>query len=220
MRQYPSPLYLLLLLLTACATPISLCVGPVFKLNQGQRAEVTVSDTAVPPRPPAPAKEVPKAALPVAAQASQALPGKGVSPAAASAQAAYTALELAAGMTRVKLYFANPTRGKNGDCPNVYFVERDVFTVPTIGSSTLVELMKGPTDDEKAVGYRSYFAPSARLKGLAIRGDLAEVAFEAGMKATDDKCATATLRHQIVSTMMQFPAVKRVGITSGVSVWK
>lgn len=127
--------------------------------------------------------------------------------------------ESAAMTTRIKLYFPNATRGKNGDCPNVYYVERDVFTVPTIGTSTMAELIKGPSDEERGMGYSSAFEDGTKFKSLKISNGLAEVRFDPDFKAAKGACSRNTLRMQIVATLQQFPEVKRVGITAGTTSW-
>lgn len=127
--------------------------------------------------------------------------------------------ELAVPTKRVKLYFVNSSRTQSGTCPSVYFVEREVPAPQSTPQEVLTELIKGPSEDERAKGYASAFENGTKFKSLKVSNGLAEVRFDPDFKTAKGACARNTLRMQIVSTLQQFPEVNRVGITAGTESW-
>lgn len=114
----------------------------------------------------------------------------------------------------VRLYFS--LNGNPSDtCDVVHPVERLVSSKLAVYRAVIDELLKGPTVNEKNVGYSTSIPVNAALKSVAADADGVVTAdfTEALARGVSGPCRPATIRSQIAVTLRQFPEVRDVIIT-------
>jgi hypothetical protein len=99
------------------------------------------------------------------------------------------------------------------DCAAVAPVERTVAETAAIGRASVAELLKGPTEAERAEGYATSIPPYAGLNSLVIGGGMARADFTSGLEPGGGACRAAAVRAQIENTLLQFDAVESVTIS-------
>jgi len=114
----------------------------------------------------------------------------------------------------VKVYFRMAGFDAPAACDTVQPVERTVSSKAAVYRAVIDELIKGPTDAEKAAGYSSALPASVTLKSVAADADGVVTADFTGslLRGVSGSCRLAALRAQIVSTLKQFPEVRDVVI--------
>jgi hypothetical protein len=185
---------LLAALLSGCAAHVSLCgSGPIVPLNSDVRA------VEAPPAPQRPQAKDTRAASPP--QRSDPAPS---------------------GTRRVKLYFAQSAKPGEENCPLIVPVERDVAIGASLVTSVTVELLRGPTPEERGGGLLNAIDPSSTLKEAVVTKSLIDVRFVSLKLDRGVGCAAATLRKQVIATMLglDLPGVDRVGISPDQKEWK
>jgi germination protein M len=105
------------------------------------------------------------------------------------------------GTTAVGVYFVRD--GKLG------FAERSVGSMPSIATSTLEELLAGPTESEREAGLTSDIPPNTGIVSLEIADDKALVELSNPL----DELGTA----QVMHTLTQLETVERVRLEGHVS---
>lgn len=76
------------------------------------------------------------------------------------------------------------------------------------------ELVKGPTEQEKAVGFFSSINTATKIREIKIENGIATVDFnEALEKGAAGSCMVQIIRSQITQTLKQFPEIKEVVIS-------
>lgn len=115
----------------------------------------------------------------------------------------------------VKLYFGNDKMNPEMmDCSLVYAVERPVTNTVTIGRAAVEELLKGPTETEKAGGYRTQINMGVKINKLTIENGVAKIDFDKEIeKGLGGSCRVSAIRSQIETTLKQFSSVKTVIIS-------
>lgn len=116
----------------------------------------------------------------------------------------------------VKVYFNNTKSDPNMlDCSKVYPVTRIIPKTEAVGRAALAELIKGPTEQEKAAGYVSNLINSdTTIQNLTIKDGVAKVDFSAALeRGVGGSCRVSAIRSQIIETLKQFPTVKDVIIS-------
>jgi spore germination protein GerM len=118
-------------------------------------------------------------------------------------------------MQTVKAYFGNSNLNPGAmDCAAVYPVDREVAKTPQVGRAAILELLKGPRQDEKNGGYYTSLNEGVKLNSLSIKDGVARVDFGAKMEeGMGGSCRVAAVRSQVTKTLMQFPTVKSVVIS-------
>lgn len=118
---------------------------------------------------------------------------------------------------RLEVFYSNTKLDPSGvyDCTLVYPVERTVPREADIIRVALQELLKGPTDEEKAQGYTSPFSAatadilvSVRTSGGTVYVDFKD--FRELLPGVSASCGSQQFRHQVEQTLKQFPNVGRV----------
>lgn len=100
------------------------------------------------------------------------------------------------------------------DCKKVFVTERKITKTTAVARAALLELFKGPTEEEKEEGYFTAIAPGVEIKGLVIENGIARADFNEALEAgADSACEYLTVREQIVRTLKQFPTIKDVVIS-------
>lgn len=115
----------------------------------------------------------------------------------------------------VKVFFGNNQFDPQVfDCKANFFVEREILKTQGVARAALEELLKGPTDAEKAQGYFTSINPGVKIQKLTIKDDLAKVDFDEQLEfQVGGSCRVAAIRSQITETLKQFPTVQNVLIS-------
>lgn len=115
----------------------------------------------------------------------------------------------------LRVYFGNTVNDPQAlDCGKTYPVSRTVPKTSTVGRRALEELLKGPTEAEKTLGYSTSIKEGAKIQRLLIQEGVAEVDFnEALQSGVGGSCKVAMIRSQITSTLKQFSTVENVVIS-------
>ena len=111
-----------------------------------------------------------------------------------------------------KVYFGKPSTGSY-DCSEVFPVRRTVAETAAIGRAAIAELLKGPTEEERAQGYWTSIPAYAELNSLVIADRVAKADFSYGLEPGGGSCAVTAIRSQIENTIFQFDTVDTVIIS-------
>lgn len=112
----------------------------------------------------------------------------------------------------VSVYFTNPDRGADDEWSEPYAVERTV-PAPDVLRGALEALLEGPTPDEEAEGYESWFSAetSGLLNSVELEDGTAYVDFDATLRDVIPNASTSSgsrlLLTQLSTTATQFPTV-------------
>jgi spore germination protein GerM len=123
---------------------------------------------------------------------------------------------VAAAATELRVYFNNAQRaGTDADCAIVFALPRQVPKTEGVAAAALQQLFAGPTDGERAAGYRSPFsaATAGLLKRIRIEHGTAYVDLHdarAQLAGATSSCGAAEFQMQVERTLHQFPTVRRV----------
>lgn len=118
--------------------------------------------------------------------------------------------------TLLRVYFNNERLAATPtDCAVVFDVYRQVPKTEAVAAAALRELFAGPTESERAAGYRSPFsaATAGLLKRVFIVRGTAYVDLNDPrelLPGATSSCGAAEFNTQIERTLRQFPTVQRV----------
>ena len=99
-------------------------------------------------------------------------------------------------------------------CSVVFPLPRRILKTAAVARAALEELLKGPTEDEKAQGYFSNINPGVKIQSLTIDGNgTAKADFSSELESTGGSCRVTEIRSEINFTLKQFPTVKNVVIS-------
>lgn len=100
------------------------------------------------------------------------------------------------------LYFANANLGSDQDCSKVFPVHRLISD--TLNDSPYLELLKGPTADEKKLGYASSIPEGVKIVSISQRaaaaGTQVLIDFSPQMSQAAGACRVSSIRAQIEQT--------------------
>lgn len=115
----------------------------------------------------------------------------------------------------VRVFFGNKIFDPGAlDCSKNFPVERTIPKTLAVGRAALEELLKGPTEDEKAQGYFTSINPGVKIQSLTIENGVAKVDFDEQLEfQVGGSCRVTAIRSQIINTLLQFPTVKEVIIS-------
>lgn len=122
----------------------------------------------------------------------------------------------AAATTTLSVYFNHAQRaGTEADCAIVFSLPRPVPRTEAVATAALQQLFAGPTEAERAAGYRSPFsaASAGMLKRVHINHGTAYVDLHdlrTRLGGATSSCGAAEFRMQVERTLRQFPTVRRV----------
>ncbi len=118
---------------------------------------------------------------------------------------------------RVKVFFCNSKLNPEAlDCSLVFPVEREIVkgSIVDLISNTVLELLKGPTEEEREEGYFSEINPGVRVKSIRIKNGIARIDFdEQFLYGLGGSCKVSAIRAQIEKTLNQFEGIREVVIT-------
>lgn len=117
---------------------------------------------------------------------------------------------------KVKVFFNNNKMDPEVSCNKVFPVEREIPKTESTGSASLLELFKGPTEEEKNAGFFTSINDGVRLQTLMIGMDsgIARADFNEQLQAgVGGSCKVSAIRAQITETLKQFSTIKSVEIS-------
>lgn len=113
----------------------------------------------------------------------------------------------------IKVYFSN---NKNGfdDCTKVQPVMRSIPRTSAVAKAALEQLLAGPTEQERAQGYFSWFSQDTKsaLLGVKVKNKTAYVNLKdirQTITNASSSCGSTILMAQLETTLKQFPSIKR-----------
>jgi len=114
----------------------------------------------------------------------------------------------------VKIYFNNDKLDPEFSCHKVFPVEREIPKTLAVARAALLELLKGPTEEEKARGFLTNINPGVKIQNLVIESGVAKVDFDEQLEfQVGGSCRVAAIRAEITETLKQFPTIKEVVIS-------
>lgn len=100
------------------------------------------------------------------------------------------------------------------DCTTVTLFPRIIIKSPEFVYMSLVELLKGPTTEEKAHGATTQIADTAKINSFRMQGDTAYADFNSALQpSVGGSCRIQAIRSQIENTLKQFFGLKNVVIS-------
>lgn len=119
------------------------------------------------------------------------------------------------GYAKIKVFFNNSKMDPEASCNRVFPAEREILKIEAIGSAALWQLLIGPTEEEKALGFFTSINENVKMQSLEIdQNGTAKVDFDDQLeKGVGGSCRVSAIRAQIIETLKQFPTVKNVIIS-------
>ena len=114
----------------------------------------------------------------------------------------------------VKAFFNNSQLDPEASCNKVFSTERTIAKTEAVARAALLELLKGPTEEEKRAGFFTSINPNVKIQTLTIENGIAKVDFDEQLEfQVGGSCRVSAIRSQITETLRQFPTVKNVVIS-------
>lgn len=110
----------------------------------------------------------------------------------------------------VRVFFTNSAMNGNGDCRNVFSVERPRGQSAAVAEHALKELLAGPTSSDREAGYVTELPRGVVLRGIRITNGVAVANFSSQLRSSAGACRAEAIRAQIERTLFQFPSVQSV----------
>lgn len=114
--------------------------------------------------------------------------------------------------TDVSIFFRN-TQMASRDCSAAYPVTRTMAQTSAVGRASIYEMLKGPTAEEKKLGYLTQIPAGVTLNSLVISNGVAKADFSALLRPTRYPCVDGAMSRQISQTLEQFDTVDSAEIT-------
>ena len=116
--------------------------------------------------------------------------------------------------TVVKVFFNNNRLDPEFSCNKVYAVSREIPKTQTLARAALEELLKGPTENEKLLGFSTSINSGVKIQKLTIVNGVAKVDFDEQLEfQVGGSCRVAAIGAQITQTLKQFSAVQSVVVS-------
>ncbi|MFH1030692.1 MAG: GerMN domain-containing protein [bacterium] len=114
----------------------------------------------------------------------------------------------------VKVYFNNSKLDPEFSCNKVFPVEREIYDTKAVARAAIEELLKGPTEDEKANGFFTSINSGVKINSLSIENKIARIDFAEGIEyQVGGSCRVSAIRAEITETLKQFDSVDEVIIS-------
>jgi len=114
----------------------------------------------------------------------------------------------------LEVYFSNTQSDPKAECEKVVPAIRSIAKVEKIGTASLEELLKGPNDEEKTLGFATLIPTNAKLQTFTIQGTVGRPDFTAELdKDVAGSCRVLAIRAQIEKTILQFSTIESVIIS-------
>jgi len=112
------------------------------------------------------------------------------------------------------VFFNNDRMDPEFSCNKVFPVEREILKTQAVARAALTELLKGPTEAEKAQGFFTSINPGVKIQELTIENGVARVDFDSQLEfQVGGSCRVSAIRAEITQTLKQFPTVNSVIIS-------
>lgn len=125
--------------------------------------------------------------------------------------------------SEIKIFFSNTSQDPNSlNCEITYPASREISMLSENESGRLGELayiairelLKGPTESEKSMGFFTLINPEAKIQKISIENGIAKADFnQAFNEGVGGSCRVQAIRSQITETLKQFPQIKEVIIS-------
>ncbi|MBU1102648.1 GerMN domain-containing protein [Patescibacteria group bacterium] len=116
--------------------------------------------------------------------------------------------------TVVKIFFNNDRLDPEFSCNKVFAASREISKTQALARGALEELLKGPTENEKLLGFSTSINSGVKIQKLTITDGVAKVDFDEQLEfQVGGSCRVAAIRAQITETLKQFSAVQSVVIS-------
>ncbi|MDD5290069.1 MAG: GerMN domain-containing protein [Patescibacteria group bacterium] len=120
------------------------------------------------------------------------------------------------GKIKVKVFFQNSEldASTDYDCSKFLAVEREVDKTEGIARVALEELLKGPSQAEKDLGFTTTIPAGVKIQKLEITDGVAKVDFSSDLESgVGGSCRVTAIRAQISETLKQFSTVSSIIIS-------
>lgn len=115
---------------------------------------------------------------------------------------------------KIKIYFNNSQMDPEYSCNKVFAIEREVPKTEAVAKVAIEELLKGPTDVEKDLGFFTNINKGVKIQNLRIENETAYIDFNEQLQyQVGGSCRVSAIRSQIEETLKQFLTVKNVIIS-------
>lgn len=109
----------------------------------------------------------------------------------------------------VKVFFPKNNAGAS-DCSVVYPFNRTISSTLYVASAAMVELSKGPTVEEKKLGYFGVIPEGTKINSISLVGSVISVDFNKNIENDFTTCSGAARLSAINKTLLQFPTIKLI----------
>lgn len=111
----------------------------------------------------------------------------------------------------LNIFFANNQLNTRRSCTEVFPVTRSVAETSALGRASLLQILNGPSENERYQGYRSSLPYKTIINSFIISGGIATVTVSKDIEKTSN-CEKQRAFEQIKQTLLQIPSVKEVMI--------
>lgn len=120
-------------------------------------------------------------------------------------------------MMTLKIYFPNPDMASGADnCLEVFPVNRSVVETIAPARASLEELFRGPTTEEKRLGFSTVLSSDIKIQKLTINEGVATIDVNTLIgtgEEAENKCKEDSSLAEITETLKQFLTVDEVSIS-------
>ncbi|MEI7620393.1 MAG: GerMN domain-containing protein [Candidatus Falkowbacteria bacterium] len=115
-------------------------------------------------------------------------------------------------LMEVTVFFGNIMKDPETlNCGNTYQTDRQILSSADKYSAVMAELLQGPNDNEKALGFFTSINASTTLPHITFSGGVLALNFSSDIEnSVGGSCRVSAIRSQIENTFKQFPEVKEV----------
>ncbi len=106
--------------------------------------------------------------------------------------------------------FPNATLGARANCSVVFPTTRVLAKTSAYARAAALELLKGPTDAERASGFNTWLPANTALRSISVNEDTVTVDFSKEINQAAAGCRTDGIKAQIAQTFLQVPGIRNV----------
>ena len=114
------------------------------------------------------------------------------------------------------VFFGNQSLSSSSEqdvCKRVYRSNRNVGETTAVAQAAINELLKGPTDAEKAAGFFTSIPSGSKLNSISIVNGEARADFNQITQSGGGSCSMSSRVAQITQTLLQFPTITSVRLS-------
>lgn len=114
-------------------------------------------------------------------------------------------------LMEITLYFGNEIKNPGSwDCSLVYPVKRMIPKTDAVARASLEELIKGPTKEEKSLGYYGTLPVEVKINSININNGILSIDFSKEIENNFASCSGNYRLTSISKTMSQFSTIKDI----------